>query len=95
MQNKIYSVGNYKKNLNALIDESEDGRTYQNSPWWRNHFGKLYIRTGSFKLSDPRFISGIVKVQYDDIAALTFWENLACIKLLNSEVEVKIKSLHK
>ena len=75
--------------MNDIIEESDEGRLQENSPWYRNRMGHLYIGTTSFKLPDPHFVSGLIKIQNNDTASMTFAEKGACEKLQNTDVIVQ------
>ena len=89
MQKKLYTVSACQNNLNDIIEESDEGRLQENSPWYRNRMGHLYIGTTSFKLPDPHFVSGLIKIQNNDTASMTFAEKGACEKLQNTDVIVQ------
>ena len=88
MQHKMYTLSACRKDLNAIITESESLRLNLDSHWYQNRFGKLYISPNSFKLPAPHFVSGIIKIQDNETESLTFEEKLACKKLLTDEIGV-------
>ena len=88
MQHKMYTLSACRKDLNEIITESESLQLNLDSHWYQNRFGKLYISSNSFKLPDPYFVSGIIKIQDDETESLTFEEKLACEKLLTGEIVV-------
>ena len=73
-----------------LISEAETGKNNRESPWYKNQFGKDYIRPHSEKLSDPDFTSGVIKIQNKDESNMTQQEKEACVCLLINNTDASV-----
>ena len=86
-------VSAYRNDLNDIIEESDEGRLQENTPWYRNRLCDLYTGRTSFKLLDPHFVSGLIKIQNNDTASMTIAEKGACDKLRKMDVIVQDNTL--
>ena len=65
-----------------LISEAETGKNNKESPWYKNQFGKDYIRPHSENISDPDFTFGVIKIQNKDESNMTQQEEESCVCFL-------------
>ena len=59
-------------------------RTFkQNSGWFQRKLPGTYIGADLSKLPDPHFVSGVIKIQMNQLVQLTEDEKVACARLVN------------
>ena len=83
LQTRMYQLKCVRQDLDALLAESENGHGNENSCWHQRKIPGTYIKPGSTKLPDPHFVSGVVKLQSNNILQLTQEEKEALYKLVN------------
>ena len=83
LQTRMYPLKSTRADLDALLAESENGHTQENNCWYERKLSGTYIKPGSHKLPDPHFVSGVIKIQKNDILQLTQDEKDACATLAN------------
>ena len=82
LQKILLTLKECRELLDMLISEAKNGKNNRESPWYKNQFGKDYVRPRSEKLSGPDFTSGIIKIQNKDESNMTQQEEESCINLL-------------
>ena len=83
LQTRMYKLKSTRADLDALLAESKNGHTNENNSWFERQLSGTYIKPGSHKLPDPHFVSGVIKIQNNDILQLTQDEKDACASLAN------------
>ena len=71
LQTRLYKLKCVRSDLDALLAESENGHINPESCWYQQKLPGTYIKPGSGKLPDPHFVSGVIKLQNNEILQLT------------------------
>jgi hypothetical protein len=85
LQTRMYPLKHTRRDLDQLIEESDEKFTDNTSHWYQNALGEEYIGAESEKLPDPYFVSGVCKIQMGDPNSLTEEEVEACRHLEEGE----------
>ena len=85
LQIHFYKLKEVRADLDALLAESAGGHGNENSCWYKRKISGAYIQPGSSKLPAPHFVSGVIKIQNNEILQLTQDEKEACQKLVNQD----------
>ena len=83
LQTRLYKLYLVCHDLHELLTECREGHTNQNSNWHGRKLPGTYINPDSDKLPDPHFVSGVIKIQLNQLLQLTADEKAACIRLIN------------
>ena len=85
LQTRLYKLKCVRSDLDALLAESENGHTDPESCWYQRKLPGTYIKPGSGKLPDPHFVSGVIKLQNNQILQLTQDEKDSLSKVVTEE----------
>ena len=83
LQTRLYKLCLVCHDLDKLLMKYREGHTNQNSNWHGKQLPGTYINPDSDKLPDPHFVSGVIKIQLNQLLQLTADEKAACIRLIN------------
>ena len=87
LQTRLYKLCLIRHDLDELLTECREGHTNTNSNWHGRKLPGTYINPDSDKLPDPHFVSGVIKIQLNQLLQLSAEEKAACIRLINKCVE--------
>ena len=83
MQTRLQKLSVVRNDLIELLEECKAGHNNPDSDWYQRKLPGTYIKADSSKLPDPHFISGVVKIQLNQLLQLTQEEKNACERLKN------------
>ena len=83
LQTRLYKLCLVCHDLDELLTECREGHTNTNSNWHGRKLPGTYINPDSDKLPNPHFVSGVIKIQLNQLLQLTPEEKPACIRLIN------------
>ena len=83
LQTRSYTLASCRRDLDELLTECSEGHTNQDSNWYQRKLPGTYILRNSAKLPDPHFVSGIIKIQNNQLLHLTPEEKTACERVRN------------
>ena len=84
MQTRMYKLSQCRQDLDALLSEVGQGHSNAESNWYGHKLPGNYISRDSSKLPDPHFVSGIIKIQTNQLLQLTEEEKVACARVVNN-----------
>lgn len=90
LQTKGKTLADCRDVLDALTDAVESGRRSPQSPLYQCNLKEKWISINARISPDPKFESGVCKIQRGETSRLTDAEKLACSKLLLHEEPAEI-----
>ncbi len=83
IQKNLCTLSACCRDLNRLLMEAAVGKNENTSEWYNHFLGDTYIDTNSRKLYNLPWISGVEKIQKNNIDHMIIQGNIACKKLKN------------
>ena len=82
LQTRLYPLMNVCEDCDSLLEESEQGHDNAGSAWFGCKLKGTHISRNSPKITNPHFVTGVIKIQRNRHATLTVEEKEACESLL-------------
>ncbi len=78
LQKNLYTLSTCHRDMNRLLIEAADGEINNKSEWYNHSLGDTYIGKNSRNLENLHWISGVDKIQKNNIEDMTMDKMVAC-----------------